>query len=53
MFPHRRCCAAGLDLIPLVMVYAVLEERLTRRDEAIKEMTATWGNPLPMPPLGG
>jgi len=34
-----------LLLIPLVMVHSVLAERLARRDAAIKEITATWGNP--------
>lgn len=36
---------ALLLLIPLFMVRSVLDERLARRDEAIKEITSTWGNP--------
>lgn len=34
-----------LLLIPLVMVSGVLSERLARRDSAVKDITATWGNP--------
>lgn len=34
-----------LLLIPLVMVYGVLSERLARRDAAVKEISATWGSP--------
>ena len=34
-----------LLLIPLALVNSVLTERLMRRDEAIKEITATWGKP--------
>ena len=30
-------------LIPLTMVRSVLQERLNRRDEAVREVTATWG----------
>lgn len=33
-----------LLLIPLTLVSSVLAERLARRDEAVKEITSTWGN---------
>ncbi|HTY61884.1 MAG TPA: cell envelope integrity protein CreD [Acidobacteriota bacterium] len=32
-----------LLLIPLAMVQSVLRERLQRRDEAVREITSTWG----------
>ena len=32
-----------LLLIPLAMVQSVLRERLNRRDEAVREITSTWG----------
>ncbi len=32
-----------LLLIPLILVSSVLTERLARRDEAVKEITSTWG----------
>jgi len=32
-----------LLLIPLSMVHSVLRERLSRRDEAVREITSTWG----------
>ena len=32
-------------LIPLALVTSVLTERLARRDEAVKEITSTWGKP--------
>jgi inner membrane protein len=32
-----------LLLIPLGMIHSVLRERLERRDEAVAEMTSTWG----------
>jgi inner membrane protein len=34
---------ALLLLIPLSMVQSVLDERLQRRDEAVREITSTWG----------
>ena len=34
-----------LLLIPLVMVYSVLDERLARRNAAVQEITSTWGQP--------
>lgn len=33
-----------LLLIPLVFVHSILAERLSRRDQTIKEITSTWGN---------
>ncbi|HYK88316.1 MAG TPA: cell envelope integrity protein CreD [Acidobacteriota bacterium] len=33
-----------LLLIPLSMVNSLLSERLARRDDAVKEITSTWGN---------
>jgi len=37
-----------LLLIPLAMVRSVLTERLARRDQAIREITSTWGKPQVM-----
>ena len=38
------CLTLGL-LVPLTWVYAIVTERASRRDEAVREVSATWGGP--------
>lgn len=40
-------------LIPLVMINGVLSDRLTRRNEAVNEITASWGKEQNIRPVLG